>query len=185
MEKGFPLTLTTLNFQQIPAYAQLIQNWVKEIGIDLKLNIMDENSYYGDVVFGKSVFLDSVMGISQWGHRGVPNVYLTAMLKSDGILNASRFKNKDFDILVNGYITSLDLDAMPGGVGQDRAFLARPVASALRILLRPPDRRKERSRWVPVDSHVPAFPSRRRKGVRPLGAAEPAPRRSTINKWTQ
>ncbi|TIV76210.1 MAG: peptide ABC transporter substrate-binding protein, partial [Mesorhizobium sp.] len=74
--KGFKVTLTTVHFAEIPEYAQLIQNWVKEIGIEIELNILDTGSYYGDGVFGKSNWLDSVMGITDYGHRGVPNVLL-------------------------------------------------------------------------------------------------------------
>ncbi|MCT7233218.1 ABC transporter substrate-binding protein, partial [Salmonella enterica] len=65
--KGFKMTLTTERYLEIPEYAQLIQNWVKEIGIELDLNILDQSAYYGDAVFGKSNWLDSVMGITDYG----------------------------------------------------------------------------------------------------------------------
>ncbi|RWE04544.1 MAG: peptide ABC transporter substrate-binding protein, partial [Mesorhizobium sp.] len=74
--KGFKVTLTASRVAEIPEYAQLIQSWVKEIGIELDLNILDPGAYYGDAVFGKSNWLDSVMGITDYGHRGVPNVLL-------------------------------------------------------------------------------------------------------------
>ena len=45
--KGFKVTLTTERYLEIPEYAQLIQNGVKEIGIDLELNILDQGAYYG------------------------------------------------------------------------------------------------------------------------------------------
>ena len=38
------MTLTTERYLEIPEYAQLIQNWVKEIGIELELNILDQSS---------------------------------------------------------------------------------------------------------------------------------------------
>ena len=73
---GFKMTLTTERYLEIPEYAVLIQNAVKEIGIKLKLNILDQGAYYGDAVFGKSPGSTSVMGITDYGHRGVPNVFL-------------------------------------------------------------------------------------------------------------
>ncbi len=76
--KGVKVKLTTLHHLEIPQYAVLIQNAVKEIGIDMELNILDQGAYYGDAVFGKSNWLDSAMGITDYGHRGVPNVYLSA-----------------------------------------------------------------------------------------------------------
>ncbi|TIP39658.1 MAG: ABC transporter substrate-binding protein, partial [Mesorhizobium sp.] len=121
--KGFKVTLTTLHYQEIPAYAQLIQNWVKEIGINLELNILDEGAYYGDAVFGKSPWLDSVIGITDYGHRGVPNVFLAAPLKSDGTWNAAHFKNKDYDALANSYIAALDLEAQKATAGKIQKLL--------------------------------------------------------------
>ncbi|RWB56572.1 MAG: ABC transporter substrate-binding protein [Mesorhizobium sp.] len=121
--KGFKVTLTTERYLEIPEYAQLIQNWVKEIGIELDLNILDQGAYYGDAVFGKSNWLDSVMGITDYGHRGVPNVYLAAPLKSDGTWNAAHFKNKDYDQLATSYIAALDLEAQKATAGKIQKLL--------------------------------------------------------------
>ncbi|SFO98994.1 peptide/nickel transport system substrate-binding protein [Mesorhizobium sp. NFR06] len=121
--KGFKVTLTTERYLEIPEYAQLIQNWVKEIGIELELNILDQGAYYGDAVFGKSNWLDSVMGITDYGHRGVPNVYLAAPLKSDGTWNAAHFKNKDYDQLATSYIAALDLEAQKATAGKIQKLL--------------------------------------------------------------
>ncbi|PBC03391.1 ABC transporter substrate-binding protein [Mesorhizobium sp. WSM3860] len=121
--KGFKITLTTERYLEIPEYAQLIQNWVKEIGIELELNILDQSAYYGDAVFGKSNWLDSVMGITDYGHRGVPNVYLAAPLKSEGTWNAAHFKNKDYDQLATSYIAALDLEAQKAAAGKIQKLL--------------------------------------------------------------
>lgn len=111
MEKGFQLTLTTEQYLEIPAYVQLIQNWVKEIGIDLSLNVMDYKSYIGEVKYGKSHWLDSVMGCQAWFHRGVPNVFITGGLISDSLWNPAHFKNEKFDTMAKSYFAALDLDA--------------------------------------------------------------------------
>ncbi|MDX8503398.1 ABC transporter substrate-binding protein [Mesorhizobium sp. VK4C] len=121
--QGFKMTLTTERYLEIPEYAQLIQNWVKEIGIELELNILDQGAYYGDAVFGKSNWLDSAMGITDYGHRGVPNVYLAAPLKSDGTWNAAHFKNKDYDQLAASYIAALDLEAQKADAGKIQKLL--------------------------------------------------------------
>jgi peptide/nickel transport system substrate-binding protein len=111
IKPGLKVTMATQRYQEIPEYAQLVQNAVKAIGIDLELNVMDSGTYYGDAVFGKSNWLDSVMGITDYGHRGVPNVFLSAPLKSDGPWNAAHFKNKDYDQLTASYIAALDLES--------------------------------------------------------------------------
>ncbi|RWC13146.1 MAG: ABC transporter substrate-binding protein [Mesorhizobium sp.] len=121
--QGFKMTLTTERYLEIPEYAQLIQNWVKEIGIELELNILDQGAYYGDAVFGKSNWLDSAMGITDYGHRGVPNVYLAAPLKSDGTWNAAHFKNKDYDQMAASYIAALDLEAQKATAGKIQKLL--------------------------------------------------------------
>ncbi|TPI37058.1 ABC transporter substrate-binding protein [Mesorhizobium sp. B3-1-9] len=121
--QGFKMTLTTERYLEIPEYAQLIQNWVKEIGIELELNILDQSAYYGDAVFGKSNWLDSAMGITDYGHRGVPNVYLAAPLKSDGTWNAAHFKNKDYDQMAASYIAALDLEAQKATAGKIQKLL--------------------------------------------------------------
>lgn len=111
LAKGAKVTLTTERYLEIPQYAQLVQNAVKEIGIEMELNILDQAGYYGDAVFGKSNWLDSAMGITDYGHRGVPNVYLSAPLASDGTWNAAHFKNAEYDTLAKGYIAALDLES--------------------------------------------------------------------------
>ncbi|PZO82046.1 MAG: peptide ABC transporter substrate-binding protein [Mesorhizobium amorphae] len=120
---GFKVPMATQRYQEIPEYAVLVQNAVREIGIELDLQVMDSGTYYGDAVFGKSNWLDSVMGITDYGHRGVPNVYLSAPLRSDGSWNAAHFKNKDFDTLAASYIAALDLEAQKADAGKIQNLL--------------------------------------------------------------
>jgi peptide/nickel transport system substrate-binding protein len=123
MKKGFKTTLTTEKYLEIPDYAVLIQNAVKEIGGDITVNVLDQGAYYGDAVYGKSPWLDSDMGITDYGHRGVPNVFLAAPLKSDGTWNSAHFKNKEYDALVTGYVASLDLESQRAAAGKIQTLL--------------------------------------------------------------
>lgn len=107
--KGFSVTLTTEQLQEIPDYAVVIQNAAKAIGITIKLQIEPKAAYYGKAVFGKSDWLDSPLGITDYGHRGVPNVLLTAPLTSTGSWNAAHFKNPRYDKLVANYIAAVTL----------------------------------------------------------------------------
>ena len=120
---GFETTLTTEKYLEIPDYAVLIQNAVKEIGGNIKVNVLDQGAYYGDAVYGKSPWLDSDMGITDYGHRGVPNVFLSAPLRSDGTWNSAHFKNAEYDTLVNSYIASLDLDSQRTSAGKIQNLL--------------------------------------------------------------
>src|SRR4029450_12749922 len=77
-KSSFSVDLSTWNGFEIPDLAQLVKQYAAEIGVTINLKIADAGTYYGDGVFGKSTWLDSVMGITDYGHRPVPNVYLTA-----------------------------------------------------------------------------------------------------------
>ena len=64
-----------------PELAQLIQNDLKAGGHQRQAQHHRRRQYYGDAVFGKSPWLDSTIGITDYGHRGVPNVFLGAPLQ--------------------------------------------------------------------------------------------------------
>src|SRR5215207_1289912 len=110
-KSNLDIELRTWQVFEVPQYAQLIQQDLKEGGINVKLNITDAASYYGEAVYGKSPWLDSTFGITEYGHRGVPNVFLGAPLKSDGTWNSAHFKNKEYDALANEYIKAIDLSS--------------------------------------------------------------------------
>ena len=71
-------------------------------------------------MFGQSDWLDSQMGITDYGHRGVPNVFLRAPLLSDGPWNGAHFKNADYDNLVGQFGRTADISgqrALAGKIG--------------------------------------------------------------------
>ena len=121
--KGFKVTLTTERYIEIPDYAVLIQNFARPLGIDITLNIEAQDAYYGKAVFGQSDWLDSTMGITDYGQRGVPNVYLRAPLLSDGTWNGAHFKNPDYDNLVGQYGRASDIGAQRDLAGKIETLL--------------------------------------------------------------
>jgi peptide/nickel transport system substrate-binding protein len=124
---GFSVQLNTLTHFELPDLAQVIQDNAAAGGIKIKLNITDAGTYYGDAVYGKSPWLDSVMGITDYGHRGVPNVYLTAPLASKGTWNSAHFKNPVYDRLVADYIGALDLQSQRRSAGKIEELLLDEV----------------------------------------------------------
>ena len=121
--KGFDVKLTTERYMEIPDYAVLLQNFAKAVAINIALDVEDQNAYYGKAVFGQSDWLDSVLGITDYGHRGVPNVFLSAPLTSDGTWNSAHFKNPTYDKLVAQYIASPDLGGQRAIAGQIQRLL--------------------------------------------------------------
>ena len=100
-DKGFELTLTGIKLNEIPDYAVIIQNACKDANIKLNLSITD--TYYDHD------WLESNMGITDYGHRGVPNVYLTATLKTGGPWQAAHYSNPAMDKAIDSYISAVDL----------------------------------------------------------------------------
>jgi peptide/nickel transport system substrate-binding protein len=123
MEGGFQIELNTWDGFEIPQLAQIVQDAASQAGITVKLNITDPGTYYGDAVYGKSPWLDSTFGITDYGHRGVPNVLLTAPLTSKGPWNSAHFKNPQYDDLVAQYTAALDPETQRGVAGQIQQLL--------------------------------------------------------------
>jgi peptide/nickel transport system substrate-binding protein len=123
---SFTVELNTWNGFEIPDLAQLVKQYAAAIGVTINLKITDAGTYYGDGVFGKSTWLDSVMGITDYGHRPVPNVFLTAPLSGDpkvGVWNSAHFANDQYDSLVKQYVSALDIDSQKGVAKQIQELL--------------------------------------------------------------
>jgi peptide/nickel transport system substrate-binding protein len=71
--------------------------------------VESQSLYYGAGVPGKSDWLDSPLGITDYGARGVPNVFLKAPLTSTGTWNAAHFQNPQYDKLVADFDAALDI----------------------------------------------------------------------------
>jgi peptide/nickel transport system substrate-binding protein len=108
---GFSVPVNTSNDFELPDLAQVLQDNVAVAGIKLKITISDLGTYYGSSTFGTSPWLDSVIGITDYGHRGVPNVTLKATLTKKGPWNAAHFRSSQYDKLVADYIAALDLQS--------------------------------------------------------------------------
>jgi peptide/nickel transport system substrate-binding protein len=125
-QENITVQLDTWDGFEIPDLAQLVKNSAAEIGVTITLRITDAATYYGDGVYGNSTWLDSVMGITDYGHRPVPNVYLTAALAGDpkiGVWNSAHFRNDEYDELVRQYVAALDLESQRGFAGQIQQLL--------------------------------------------------------------
>jgi len=113
--RGFGVTITFAKFQEIPALAQLLANDCKKVGINIKLNMIDYNSYYGGTYSGGATgrgttpWLNSPMDITDWGHRSVPNVFLTSAVHSGGVWNEADYANKKVDAAIASYQAALTL----------------------------------------------------------------------------
>ena len=126
---GFSTQLVTENFVEIPQYAQIVAQSAKEIGVNIGLKVESQSQYYGKATFGNSDWLDATMSLVDYGHRGVPNVFLTSPLETynaktgTGTWNAAHFANAQYDKLVAQYIAASDLGTQKTLAGQIETLL--------------------------------------------------------------
>jgi len=114
---GFSATLYTEQYQEMPQYAQIIKQAAAQIGVDITLNVATQSAYYSNY------WLSGEMSLVDYGHRGVPNVFLGAPLESTGTWNAAHFKNATYDGLVKQYVAAVGVSAQQAIAGQIETLL--------------------------------------------------------------
>ena len=126
---GFSTQLVTENFVEIPQYAQIIAESAKAIGVNISLKVEPSATYYGKGTFGNSDWLDATMSLVDYGHRSVPNAFLTSALETynaktgTGVWNAAHFANAQYDKLAAQYVAASDLATQKNLAGQIETLL--------------------------------------------------------------
>jgi len=126
---GFSTQLIGNNTLEIPDYAQIVAQSAKAIGVNIAVKVESSSLYYGKATFGNSDWLDATMSLVDYGHRSVPNVFLTAPLQTinaktgTGSWNAAHFSNKQYDKLSQQYIATADLTTQKKIAGQIETLL--------------------------------------------------------------
>ena len=126
---GFSTQLVTEQLLEIPEYAQIVVQSAAAIGVKINLRVESSAAYYGKATFGNSDWLDATMSLVDYGHRGVPNVFLGAPLETinattgSGAWNAAHFNNSQYDKLVAQYTAAVDLSTQRSLAGQIETLL--------------------------------------------------------------
>jgi peptide/nickel transport system substrate-binding protein len=126
---GFSTQLITENVQEIPQFAQVVVQAAAAIGVKINLKVETSSAYYGKATFGNSDWLDATMSLVDYGHRGVPNAFLTAPLQTinaktgTGAWNAAHFANSQYDSLVAKYVAAVDVTTQKSIAGQIETLL--------------------------------------------------------------
>ena len=126
---GFSTQLTTETLLEIPEYAQIVAQSAAQIGVKINLKVESSSAYFGKDTFGNSDWLDARMSLVDYGHRSVPNVFLTAPLETTnaksgtGPWNAAHFSNSQYDKLVAQYVAASDLSTQRSIAGQIETLL--------------------------------------------------------------
>jgi peptide/nickel transport system substrate-binding protein len=126
---GFSTQLIGNDVQEISEYAQIVAQAAKSIGVTINVKMESSSVYYGKATFGNSDWLDATMSLVDYGHRSVPNVFLTAPLQTinaktgTGPWNAAHFSNSQYDKLAQQYIATVDLSTQRQIAGQIETLL--------------------------------------------------------------
>ncbi len=109
-------TLTTWNFLDHPDHAASIQAYARQAGINVGIEVMDGGRYYdaeppGADYATTTPWLWRPATLTEYGWRGVPNLYVTRCFMSTGDWNASHYKNSEFDSVARTFLGALDLSA--------------------------------------------------------------------------
>ena len=126
---GFSTQLIGNDVQEIGEYAQIVAQSAKAAGITISVKMENSSTYYGKATFGNSDWLDATMSLVDYGHRSVPNVFLTAPLQTinaktgTGPWNAAHFANSQYDKLAAQYIGTVDVATQKQVAGQIETLL--------------------------------------------------------------
>jgi peptide/nickel transport system substrate-binding protein len=128
-KENLKFAVTTYRTQEIPDYAQIIQSSAKDAGIDVGLEFLSSGDYYGAPpgtdYNTNTPWLNRVSVITDYGHRAIPNVFLTAPLVSGGPWNQSHYANPVYDSAVKSYIGAADLQTQRKYAKQIEGILLR------------------------------------------------------------
>ena len=114
--QNLKFNITTWNFADHPDHAASIQAYAKDVGIDIGIEMMDVGKYYDSEPAGADYatttpWLNRTCTLTEYGARGVPNIFLTRAYMSTGDWNASHYKNPEFDSVAKTYLAAAELAA--------------------------------------------------------------------------
>ena len=114
---GLAITMHVPKLQEIPQLAELMQSQLKDIGMDVTLNVESTDTFYDrwcKVYDSKTEPAGcdggEEFGIVDYGNRGVPDVYLVKAYAT-GEWNSAHYISEPFNTAVKDYQAALTLDA--------------------------------------------------------------------------
>ena len=126
-QENLKFTLTTWNGQDHPDHSQAIQAMARQAGIDIELEVQSSAEYYGGGAdyYATTPWINRPATLTEYGARGVPNLFLTAAYMSGGIWNASHYSNPAFDAAAKQYLAAAEIAAQRRATKKMAGFLLR------------------------------------------------------------
>jgi len=106
---GLKTTLYAPKLQEIPQLAELVQSQLKDIGVEVTLNVESTDTFYDEWCKTYDPICDGGkdFGIVDYGNRGTPDVYLVKSYAT-GEWNSAHYDSEPFKAAVKEYQASLD-----------------------------------------------------------------------------
>jgi len=128
--QNLKFTLTTHNFLDHPDHAASIQAYAREAGVTVGIEVMDTGRYYDAEPSGADYatttpWLWRPATLTEYGWRGVPNLYITRCYMSTGDWNASHYKNPEFDSVARSFLAAVDVQTQRKGTKRMAGLLLR------------------------------------------------------------
>ena len=108
--EGFEVDLSSYSRDDINLLAPFLKSSLAEIGITV--NIKQSDAYYSEPFNStkskkaeNNFWLESNFGITDFGHRGSPDVVLNRVFKSTGDWNAAQYKSDEMDAAIDAFVT--------------------------------------------------------------------------------
>jgi peptide/nickel transport system substrate-binding protein len=132
-KEGLKVTMAVPKLQEIPQLAELMQTQLKDIGMDVTLNVISTDTFYDSwckVYDSKKepAGCDGGVdfGIVDYGNRGTPDVYLVKAYKT-GEWNSAHYISEPFNAAVTEYQGSLTLDGRKAAISKVQAIANEDV----------------------------------------------------------
>ena len=107
-QESLKFTITTHPALDLPEYAAAIQAAGRAAGMDISIDVQSNAEYFGGSQ-STTPWLNKPATVTEWGARGVPNVYLVAGYLSDGVWNAAHYKNAQVDSAAKSFLGAVDV----------------------------------------------------------------------------
>jgi len=139
--ENLKFNLTTWNFLDHTDHAASIQAYARQAGIEVGIEVMDVSKYYDSEPAGADYFtttpwLNRPATLTEYGARGVPNIYISRCYMSTGDWNASHYKNDEFDTLARTYLGAAEIAAQRKATKRMAGLLLRDTPIVIDYFIR-------------------------------------------------
>jgi peptide/nickel transport system substrate-binding protein len=130
---GLAITMNAPDLQEIPLLAEIVQSQLKDIGMDITLNVESTSTFYNKwcKVYDSPTPPAGCdggeeFGIVDYGNRGTPDVYLVKAYAT-GEWNSAHYLSEEFNSAVKAYQATVDLASRKEAIKPVQAIANRDV----------------------------------------------------------